>query len=183
MECMLKSFLLTAFFAAPAFADCPVAPDIAADIDGLIVAVQDAPNEGAARVLSNEMWTFWAKAPDDRAQRLLDEGMSRRGVSDLDGATASFDALVEYCPDFAEGYNQRAFASFLREDYAAALPDLDRAIALQPRHIPAMAGKGLTLIRLGRIREGQVEIRRAVALNPWLSERVYLRLEPENTDL
>lgn len=180
---MIKSFLLTVLVAAPAWADCPASPDIAADIDGLIATVQDAPNERVARGISAHMWTFWAKAPDARAQDLLDEGMARRGASDLEGALVAFDALVDYCPDFAEGYNQRAFANFIRQDFAAALPDLDRAIALQPRHIPAMAGKGLTLIQMGRIRDGQAEIRRAVALNPWLSERAFLTLEPENTDL
>ncbi|SDZ60554.1 hypothetical protein SAMN05444004_13023 [Jannaschia faecimaris] len=158
-------------------------PDIGTDIDGLIAMVQDAPNEGAARVISGRMWEFWAKAPDARAQSLLDDGMARRSSFDLAGAIAAFDLLIEYCPDYAEGYNQRAFANFIREDFAAALPDLDRAIELQPRHIPAMAGKGLTLIQMGRIRDGQVEIRRAVALNPWLSERFYLTLEPESTDL
>lgn len=180
---MLKSFALITLLSAPALADCPAPPDIAADIDGLIETVQAAPNEGAARGISNQMWMFWAKAPDDTAQDLLDDGMARRGTFDLDGAITAFDALVDYCPDYAEGYNQRAFANFIREDFAAALPDLDRAIELQPRHIPAMAGKGLTLIRMGRIREGQAEIRRAVALNPWLSERVYLTLEPESIDL
>ncbi|CTQ48591.1 tetratricopeptide repeat protein [Jannaschia donghaensis] len=180
---MLRTFFALVLSAAPAFATCPPAPDIAGAIDGLIDAVQDAPDEGAARVLSGEMWTFWAKAPDARAQDLLDDGMARRASFDLAGAVTAFDALIEYCPEYAEGYNQRAFANFIREDFAAALPDLDRALALQPRHIPAMAGKGLTLIRMGRIRDGQAEIRRAVALNPWLSERIYLTLKPESTDL
>ncbi|WP_179379085.1 tetratricopeptide repeat protein [Jannaschia marina] len=180
---MLRSLTALVLTATPLLAECPAAPDIAADIDGLIAKVQAAPTEAEGRRVSDEMWTFWAKAPDPRAQELLDEGMSRRAAFDLAGAVTAFDALVAYCPDFAEGYNQRAFANFLRQDFEAALPDLDRAIALQPRHIPAMAGKGLTLIQMGRIRAGQAEIRRAVALNPWLAERRLLDLEPESQDL
>ncbi len=172
-----------ALLAGPAFAACPANPDIAADIDALIAEVQSAGTEGAARGASSRMWEFWTLAPDGRAQDLLDEGMERRGAFDLDGATAAFDALVTYCPEFPEGYNQRAFANFLRGDYAAALPDLDRAISLRPRHIPAIAGRGLTLIQLGRIREGQQSIRAALVLNPWLSERQFLAMEPEDTEL
>lgn len=172
-----------ALVAAPASAACPANPDIAADIGALIEDVQGAGNEGAARVFSARMWEFWTMAPDARAQDLLDEGMQRRGSYDLDGAIAAFDSLVDYCPEFAEGYNQRAFASFIRGDYASALPDLDRAIALSPRHVPAISGRGLTLIQLGRIREGQEAIRAALILNPWLSERQYLALEPEDVEL
>lgn len=167
----------------PAQAACPASPDISDELGALIAEVQAAGNEGAARGVSARMWELWTRAPDAQAQDLLDEGMERRGASDLDGAKAAFDALVAYCPDFAEGYNQRAFASFIRGDYAAALPDLDRAIALRPRHIPAMAGRGLTLIQLGRIREGQEAIRAALELNPWLSERQFLAMRPEDTEL
>ncbi len=169
--------------ASPALAACPPNPDIAEDIDRLLDAVQAADDAEAARRIASEMWTFWAKAPDDRAQQLLDDGMARRAAFDLAGAVAAFDGLIAYCPDYAEGYNQRAFANFIREDYAAALPDLERAITLRPRHVAAIAGKGLTLIRMGRIREGQDTIRAALAFNPWLSERQYLLLEPKGIDL
>ena len=39
-------------------------------------------------------------------------------------ATDALDRLVEYCPNYAEGYNQRAFVSFLRQDFEAALVEL-----------------------------------------------------------
>lgn len=182
---MIRTVLRLAFalLATPAVAACPAAPDISEQIDTLISQVQAAPDAEAAHALSQQMWTHWTQAPDARAQALLDEGMGRREAFDLAGAVTALDALVDYCPAFAEGYNQRAFANFIRKDFEAALPDLDRALALQPRHIPAMTGKGLTLIAMGRIREGQAEIRKALAFNPWLSERAYLTLEPETTDL
>ncbi|TFL16472.1 tetratricopeptide repeat protein [Jannaschia formosa] len=174
----LSALLLSA---TAALADCPPAPDISAEMEALLDQIQDVPNEGAARPLSNRMWMQWLRAPDSRAQELLDEGMARRESYDFQGAIAAFDALVDYCPDYAEGYNQRAFANFLRSDFEAALPDLDRAIELSPRHVAAIAGKGLTLISLGRVAEGQDAIREAVALNPWLSERRLLDMpaEPE----
>ena len=180
---MIRALLFATATAAPAFAACPAAPDISVEIDGLVAEVQRAPDAQAAGVISARMWSHWAKAPDVAAQDLLDEGMSRRNAFDYAGALKAFDALVDYCPGYAEGYNQRAFANYLREDFAAALPDLDRALALQPRHIPAMTGKGLTLIQMGRIRDGQAVIRRALGLNPWLGERAYLELPPESTDL
>ena len=169
------------FFSGPALAQtCPDAPDHSVALNGLIDAVQDAPNEMAARQISNDMWQFWADAPDTYAQELLDEGMNRRQAFDYDGAMVALDALVDYCPGFAEGYNQRAFVNFLRQDFALALPDLDRAIELSPRHIAALAGRALTLVGLERKAEAALSLREALALNPWLSERALLPELEEN---
>ena len=104
--------------------------------------------------------------------------MAARGSYDFLGAIDAFDRLVEYCPDYAEGYNQRAFVNFLREDYEAALPDLDRALERSPRHVAALSGKALTLMGLGRGDEAQEVLREAVELNPWIPERGLLQELP-----
>ncbi|MEO3415415.1 hypothetical protein AAFO92_12230 [Roseovarius sp. CAU 1744] len=168
----MKHVILALMISGPAMAQtCPDAPDHSEALSGLIEAVQAAPNERKARQISNDMWQYWADAPDAYAQELLDEGMSRREAFDYDGAMVALDALVEYCPDYAEGYNQRAFVNFLRQDFAAALPDLDRAIELSPRHVAAIAGRALTLAGMERRAEAALSLREALALNPWLSER------------
>jgi tetratricopeptide (TPR) repeat protein len=163
----------------PALAECPAAPDISVRMDGLIAEARSAPDPDVARAVSGRMWAEWTRAPDARAQALLDEGMGRRAAFDLRGARAAFDALIDYCPDYAEGWNQRAFANYLAGQPAAALPDLDRALALRPRHVAALSGRGLTLIALGRVADGQDDIRAALELNPWLAERRFLALDPE----
>ena len=166
-------FLLTLVVSARSvLADtCPAAPDHRSEIAGLITQVQQAKTEGAARQITNQMWALWADAPDEPAQAVLDHGMSLRRSYDLLGALGEFDRLVTYCPDYAEGYNQRAFAHFLRQDFAAALVDLDRAIALSPNHIAALSGRALSLLGLGRIDDARAALAKAMALNPWLPER------------
>ena len=150
---------------------CPAPPDHRAALDALFAQVQGAETERDARILANEMWEFWADAPDAHAQELLDEGMTRRAAHDLAGAVTAFDALTAYCPDYAEGYNQRAFVNFIRQDYDAALPDLERALALSPRHLGALTGQAMTLMALERPGEAALALRRALDLNPWLAER------------
>lgn len=177
MKCRVASSLALALcLLAPSGAlaqdgACPPAPDHSAALTELIRAAQAAEDEPAGRQLSNEMWALWSDAPDAYAQELLDEGMSRRNIYDYDGAMKAFEALVAYCPDYAEGYNQRAFIHFLREDFSAALPDLDRAIALSPRHVAAITGRALTLSALERKAEAVLDLRKALAMNPWLGER------------
>ena len=190
----MKHALILCLLAAPALAQtdgegaatidatCPAAPDHAAEQAEIIALLQDAPNEAVARPLMDRLWRNWTDAPDAAAQKLLDDGMAKREGYDFLGARDTFDALVEYCPDYAEGYNQRAFASFLRQDYDAALFDLDRTLEITPDHIAALSGKALTLMGLGRRDEAQDILRAALALNPWLNERAML-VTPPGTDL
>lgn len=153
---------------------CPAAPDTSAKIAPLMADLQDAPTQNSAYAIMSDLWLIWMTAPDAAAQDMLDAGIAKRESYDLLGARDLFDALVEYCPDYAEGYNQRAFVSFLRQDFAAALYDADQTLALNPDHLGALSGKALTLMGLGRQDEAQVVLRRAVALNPWLKERSLL---------
>jgi tetratricopeptide (TPR) repeat protein len=165
-----------------AASECPAAPDLEAPIQGLMVQLRVAPDENAERVLTDQLWSHWATAPDTRAQDMLDLGMRRRAAFDLRAAWEAFDQLVAYCPDYAEGYNQRAFVAFLWGQYGSALDDLEKALARDPDHIAALAGKALTLIGLGRGEEGQVVLRQALELNPWLPERSMLT-EPKAQDI
>jgi len=166
---------------------CPQAPDHSLSFQGLIAQVQQADNEGDARLISNKMWELWADAPNEQAQAILDRGMQKRASYDFLGALQEFDTLVDYCPQYAEGYNQRAFVNYLRQDFEAAVVDLDRALDLSPNHIAALSGKALSLYGLGRIAEARDTLGLALDMNPWLPERGLAApgapLAPEGTDL
>ncbi|MEM7471178.1 MAG: hypothetical protein AAF340_07490 [Pseudomonadota bacterium] len=135
-------------------------------------------SEAEAQDLSNALWQIWTTAPDAAAQEMLTRGMARRGSYDYLGALKDFDALVAYCPDYAEGYNQRAFVYFLSGEFSKALSDLDRTLAITPDHIGALSGRALTLFELGQEEQGQLALRTALAFNPWLPERFRLRPLP-----
>lgn len=144
----------------------------------IISDIQDATREMDAREMSGRLWDIWLNAPDAKAQDLLDTGMGAREGYNFEYAERALTELVMYCPDYAEGWNQRAFVYFLQRDFARALPDLNRAIELAPDHIAALAGKAMTQIGMGENDAAQVTLRQALALNPWLSERSLLTEPP-----
>ncbi len=167
-----------AFMIAPANAalaqECPAVADATAEIDQLFEQAQTAEDFRAGQAVSAALWEVWLRAPDEVSQEVLDRGMAARGSYDFLEAYSQFTRLTEYCPEYAEGWNLRAYISFIREDYPGALTDLDRALALQPRHIGAQSGRALTLMNMGRIAEARTQMQEAVANNPWLSEAALL---------
>lgn len=184
----MRILIILALLSGPAFAaDCPASADTSAELTTLFEEARAAPDSRAGRVVSDKMWQVWLRAPDAAAQEVLDRGMRRRDAYDFLGALTEFDRLVAYCPDYAEGYNQRAYIHFLREDYEKSLTDLDAALALQPQHVAAQSGRALTLMNLGRIAEARAQLLIAVENNPWLSEAALLTegapLGPQGEDI
>jgi tetratricopeptide (TPR) repeat protein len=177
-----RAVLVWAVLSVPAGAVCPDPPDVEEEQSRLSAALSKAETPVEARAIQTQLWQLWTRAPDAEAQGMLDRGMALRESYDLAGSKAELDALVDYCPDYAEGYNQRAFTTFLQADYGSALADLEIVMEMNPGHVPARAGLALTLMRLGRIQAAQGVLREAVRGNPWLAERALLK-EPPGEEL
>ncbi len=180
----MKTALLSLVLATPLAAQevCPPVADHEAEKDAILAEMRFARTPGDAQMIQARLWAIYFDAPDARALSLLQEGQRAREGYDFAGAREIFDDLVDYCPEYAEGYNQRAFASYLQQDYEAARVDLERVMDLDPRHVPALAGLALTLMGLDLDDEAQLRLREALRLNPWLNERALLEGEMD-TDL
>ncbi len=149
----------------------------------LLQNLKDADTYSKGQASIAGMWMFWQQAPDEVAQELLDTGLSHLRISDYIAAEKVFIRLVEYCPDYAEGHNQLAFAYFLQDKFDESSESLDRTLELEPQHFGALAGKGLVYIKQGREDIAQIFLRRAQKVNPWLSERGLIRPVPGQGEL
>ena len=89
-------------------------------------------------------------------------------------ALPMLDDMVARAPGWAEAWNKRATALYLAGEHDRSLSDIDRVLALEPRHFGALAGMGLIRIAKGQYREALDAFRRALAVNPFLKERVEL---------
>ena len=154
--------------------DCPAPQDHSDELAALFDDARAARSEAAARGAAEGLWQVYLRAPDAQAQEVLDRGMARRDSYDYLGAKADFDRLIAYCPDYAEGWNQRAFVYYLQGDFVRALADLDEALARLPDHVPAQSGRALTLMQLGQRADARAQLLAALANNPWLSERALI---------
>ncbi len=131
-----------------------------------------AESESRGRQAEGILWEYWFNlAPTADARQLLDDGRARREAYDYEAAEKLFDQVVEQAPDYFEGYNQRAFARFLRENYAGALTDLETTLSLYPNHFGALSGMYHVLRIQGRHETAIQMLRKAVTIHPWIQER------------
>lgn len=61
---------------------------------------------------------------------------------DCEKAIDDYSHALAIDPGFAAAYNNRAYTAMRRQDYAAALVDLDRAIDLRPDYVAALMNRG-----------------------------------------
>lgn len=145
--------------------------------DRLFERLAAARTEKEGREAEDAIWRMWVDHPDPAVREALAAGMRQRDSYEWDKALQSFSRVILTDPDYAEGWNQRAFIYFLKEDFDAALADLNKTLELEPRHFGALSGKAMILMRTDRFDEGQDVLRKAVAIHPFLKERGMLVAE------
>lgn len=149
----------------------------------LFIRLKQARTPAEGQAIENAIWEMWmANAPTAAVAQDVEAAMAARSSYDFEKAMTLLDGVVTAAPDYAEGWNQRAFVRFLRDEYDEALEDLGRALELEPKHFGALAGKAVILMRQGRMELGQEALREAVAIHPWLRERSMLIPVPGEPD-
>ena len=76
---------------------------------------------------------------------------------------------MELAPDYAEGWNRRAYVYFLKNDYERALGDLRRALALEPNHFKALEGLARILRDIGQKKSALQAYKQLLTINPFLA--------------
>ncbi|MGI9332627.1 MAG: tetratricopeptide repeat protein [Gammaproteobacteria bacterium] len=109
----------------------------------------EAPGQGEAAAVEARIWLIWLESGRDDVDSLVESGIGAMSAGRLDEAIEAFDRAVELAPRFAEGFNKRATAYFLASRLAESVNDIQRTLALEPRHFGALSGMGLIFLRQG----------------------------------
>jgi Flp pilus assembly protein TadD len=135
-------------------------------LGSLITALKTAPTMEAARPIEELIWAIWGRSGDEAVDTLMAEGVARLNEGESDAALALFDRVARMAPDFAEGWNKRATTLYAMGRFEESMRDIDKVLALEPRHFGALSGLGLCEIRLGKVREALAAFQRAAAVDP-----------------
>lgn len=139
--------------------------DRAAAMDAWFAELADPDNPDWQRAEA-DIQREWSKSGSPAFDLLLKRGRDAMEAGDLQAAIEHLTALTDQAPDFAEGWNARATAYFLAGLYGPSIVDIQRVLALEPRHFGAISGLGLILQETGNKEEAKRAFRESLAINP-----------------
>ena len=132
---IVAAFVATITFSLPATAQ------EAERIDRLFSQLQEADPADASRI-AKEIELEWTKSGSPSADLLLKRGKDAFKAGDSQAAIEHFTALTDHAPDFAEGWHMRSLAYADVGLFGPAIADIERTLALEPRHYNAIASLG-----------------------------------------
>ncbi len=142
LKCAVAALVASLGFLTPAFADD-------AELEALFEGLR-GQDPAAAVQIEARIYDIWSKSGSPSMDLLLDRGRTALNAGDTRLAVEHFTALIDHAPDFAEGYNARATAFFQSQQYGLSLADIQRTLAINPRHFGALSGLALILEEIGR---------------------------------
>ena len=135
----------------------------------LFDTLEQAQNPGVAARTEQEIWRIWHTSPTDNALNIMTEARRALDIGDFKTSVKKLNELVQKYPEYAEAWNQRAIVLYVIEDFEGSLRDVNRAIALEPRHFGAYSGMGQCYIRLDQPERALEAFQAALEIHPWLS--------------
>ncbi|WP_139925282.1 hypothetical protein [Hymenobacter sp. DG01] len=121
-------------------------------LNDLFARLREATAPAEIEALQDGIWQIWLTAGHPLLDKYLEAGMRALAAGDYTLAIQQFTLLTETSPDYAEGWNKRATAYYLRGEYNASLRDVRETLRLEPRHFGALSGWATMLRMLGDAR-------------------------------
>jgi tetratricopeptide (TPR) repeat protein len=134
-----------------------------------LAALKESDAARAARAAAI-LWELWSRSGRSEVDALMREGVDALQRQDIRAAEAVFTQVIAAAPDFAEGWNKRATARYLLQEFDAAIADCRETLVRNPHHFGALSGQGLCHFALRQYREAAILFRRALEVYPHLSD-------------
>jgi tetratricopeptide (TPR) repeat protein len=115
-------------------------PDREAVLAELYAHLAQAKDAQEAEPIAKAIEGLWAHSDSPTIGLLM--ARASKAVTDQrpELALKLLDAVVELSPDYAEGWNRRAYVYYMQNDVEHAAGDLRRALALDPKNYKALEG-------------------------------------------
>jgi tetratricopeptide (TPR) repeat protein len=143
-------------------------------LDGLFAVLKTAKDQDEGDAVVADIWKIWLQSGSADTDARMEHATKLMAHGLLQPALGALDEIIAAAPKWAEAWNKRATVFFLLGEYDRSLSDIDRVLALEPRHFGALAGIGMIRMEKGDLREALAAFRRALAVNPFLKERLGL---------
>ena len=114
-------------------------------LDELFATLQNNTSVVVQHETIQTIWKIWYESGREETNKLMEEGGEAVLSGQLEKAESIYTQIIENSPEFSEGWNRRATVRYHRRDYAGSLDDINKTLALEPRHFGAIWGRGMIL--------------------------------------
>nr|WP_309501928.1 tetratricopeptide repeat protein [uncultured Roseovarius sp.] len=159
---------VTAFLLAILFS-LPLSAETGGRLEALYAELKQAEPVEAQRI-AKEIQLEQSKSGSAAMDLLLKRGRDAMEAGDLEQAIEHLTALTDHAPDFADGWHTRAIAYARAGLYGPALADIERALALNPRHFDAIASLGALLEEVGHEKLAHDAYTQVLAIHPYFED-------------
>jgi tetratricopeptide (TPR) repeat protein len=142
----------------------PQTPEQArADLYARLAAAKDADETAGIITL---LLRAYAESGSDTGDLLLQRARKAIGAEEYPDAMKILDATIALLPDWAEGWNARATARYLDDDYNGSMADIAQTLKREPRHLGALMGMAAILEARGKKEDALKVYEQALAIAP-----------------
>jgi tetratricopeptide (TPR) repeat protein len=134
-----------------------------ADLYARLAAATDADETAG---LIGLLMHSYAQSGSDTGDLLLQRARKAIGEEEYADALKILDATIALLPDWAEGWNARATARYLDDDYDGSMADIAQTLKREPRHLGALMGMATILEARGKREQALEVFERAQAIAP-----------------
>ncbi|MFZ4806689.1 MAG: tetratricopeptide repeat protein [Hyphomicrobiaceae bacterium] len=110
---------------------------------------------------------IWLTSGSDTVSVLMERAVNAANEKRLELAVTLLNTVVELAPDYAEGWNRRAYVHYLRKDVGLAMGDLRRVLALDPSHFKALDGLAQILKEMGDKKSAYAVYKKLIEVHPF----------------
>jgi tetratricopeptide (TPR) repeat protein len=135
--------------------------------DNLYALLATAPDKKSADQIASTLERVSMVSGSATVDLLMLRVLQADKAKKSDVALEILNGVLEQAPDYAEAWNRRAYLHYKARDYRAALGDLRRTLALDPKHYKALSGLGTILRDSGDDAAALEVYERLMDINPF----------------
>ncbi|MEP1934080.1 MAG: tetratricopeptide repeat protein [Roseibium sp.] len=137
-------------------------------LDQLYAELSETDDPTTRERVTRKIRALWMNSGSDTVDVLMSRSGKAIQADNHALALDLLDVVVILKPSFAEGWNRRATVHYMREEFGRSLVDIERTLALEPRHWGALSGLAIIQRRLGFEADALATFKKALEIHPGL---------------
>ncbi len=118
-------------------------------LSSLFALLKNTPNEQEAEIIEDMIWEIWMDGGSEETNTMMKRGCRFLQNDQYDAAIRVFSRMIQRQPQYAEAWNKRATAYYLRGDFKRSMEDIFHTLQLEDRHFGALSGLASIYLVIG----------------------------------